>query len=218
MNTPRQIELKVCGMRDAQNIKALTALQPQYMGFIFYVKSKRFVGENFDPELTALIPDSIKKTGVFVNASPAYVKEKVDRYQLNAVQLHGDETPSFCNQIKELGVEIIKVFSVGAFFDIRSVLPFGECTDSYLFDTKGKERGGNGISFNWEVLDFYTQDKPFFLSGGIGPESLEAIKTFEHPKFKAIDLNSQFEISPGLKDIQAIEAFKQAMEQKKIQL
>jgi len=218
MNTQQHIAIKVCGMRDPQNIKALIALAPQYMGFIFYEKSKRFVGEDFDDQLILSIPNTIKKTGVFVNAELAYIKQKVNKHQLDAVQLHGDETPELCKQLGELGVQIIKVFSVGAFFDFSVVLPFGECADFYLFDTKGKERGGNGFTFDWDKLDFYTADKPFFLSGGIGPESAAAITRFRHPKCIAIDINSKFEISPGLKDIEQIKAFKQSLADKKILL
>lgn len=216
MNTKRQIALKVCGMRDAQNIKELTRLKPQYVGFIFYDKSKRFVGEDFDEQVMGVLSKTIKKTGVFVNADPSYIKEKVNRYQLDAVQLHGDETPEYCHQIKEFGVQIINVFSVGESFDFEVVLPFGECSDFYLFDTKGKERGGNGVSFNWKILNNYKQEKPFFLSGGIGPESIELITNFNHPKCVAIDINSQFETSPGLKDINTIWAFKRTLEHKKI--
>jgi len=205
-------------MREAENIQALSQLAPQYIGFIFYERSKRFVGEVFDEKLTTKLPKSIKKTGVFVDANYEYIKEKVNRYQLNAVQLHGDETPAFCKQISDLGVEIIKVFSVGESFDFETVLPFGECSDYFLFDTKGKERGGNGISFNWNILNNYTQEKSFFLSGGIGPDSVQALQTFHHPKCIAIDINSKFEISPGLKNIETIRTFKKALAHKKIQL
>lgn len=216
MSELQYIALKVCGMRDAKNIKALIRLKPQYIGFIFHHKSKRFVGEDFDEQLMAAIPKTIKKTGVFVNADVSYIKEKISRYQLDVVQLHGDESPEYCQQIGESDVKIIKVFSVDSAFDFEAVLPFGECSDFYLFDTKGEERGGNGISFDWKLLDQYNQEKPFFLSGGIGPESIDDITAFNHPKCKGIDINSRFETSPGLKDINTVWAFKRTLEHKKI--
>ncbi len=198
-------------MRDASNIEELARLQLDYIGFIFYEKSKRYVGEDFDLNRLKTIPTATKKVGVFVNASLEYVQEKISNYQLDVVQLHGEESPDFCKELSKQKVQIIKVFPVGNHFDFSQLLPYGECVDFFLFDTKGKERGGNGITFNWEILEEYKMETPFFLSGGIGPESLEKIKQFDHQKCVALDVNSGFESAPGIKKIQAIKTFQLAL-------
>lgn len=174
------MRLKVCGMKFQENIQVIAALQPDYLGFIFYDKSARF----FDGEIPSL-PKSIKKTGVFVNASLAYIIEKVQQYDLHAVQLHGDESPEFCDALRHLelvsgsqAIEIIKVFSIKDTFDFNVLKPYESVCDYFLFDTKGKNPGGNGYTFNWEVLKNYPSTKPYFLSGGIGLDEVESILSF----------------------------------------
>jgi phosphoribosylanthranilate isomerase len=205
------MKLKICGMKYYENIQAVAELQPDYLGFIFYDKSKR----NFD----GAIPDlhkEIKKTGVFVNATFEDVLDKIIKYQLNAVQLHGEESPEFCEKLKQKFItskelEIIKVFSVGDDFDFNLLDDYADVCDYFLFDTKGKERGGNGITFNWEILKYYPFEKPYFLSGGIGLNEMERLKIFlqsDASKYcYSIDVNSKFETDPGMKDIDRLKIF-----------
>ncbi|MEM6517006.1 MAG: phosphoribosylanthranilate isomerase, partial [Bacteroidota bacterium] len=192
-------------------------LQPDYLGFIFYNKSSRYF-EGKIPELSS----SIKKVGVFVNASIQEVTVKISEHDLDAVQLHGKESPEYCRElvaseiIKE-GVhkkqfKIIKVFSVDINFDFSQLEAYENLCDYYLFDTKGKLPGGNGYTFNWNILKNYPSTKPYFLSGGIGIEEIKSISEFmTKPESKfchAIDVNSKFEIEPGLKNIDLIKEFK----------
>ncbi len=204
------MQLKVCGMKQPQNIEDITALMPDYLGFIFYEKSKRYVGEDFDAALTNHLPKGIKKVGVFVNASLDYILAKVEKYGLDLVQLHGEETPEFCsiNRIafakNGLNTKIIKVFSIGETFDFAQLEPYKSHCDYFLFDTKGKEKGGNGITFNWNVLAHYDNEKPFLLSGGLNLENIEKVKQLAHLNIVAIDVNSGFEIEPALKSVKKI--------------
>jgi phosphoribosylanthranilate isomerase len=199
------MKLKVCGMKFPENIQAVSDLVPDYFGFIFWEKSPRF----FDGEIPKL-PKNIKKTGVFVDTDIEFVQEKIKKYQLQAVQLHGKETPEYCHQLQLSKVEIIKVFSVDSNFDFQQLESYEEVCDFYLFDTKGKLPGGNGTVFDWEVLKQYNSPKPFFLSGGIGLEEIEKVKKIleaDLPVY-AIDVNSKFETKPGLKDVEKLKVFK----------
>lgn len=194
------------------NTVEVAALQPDYLGFIFWGPSKRC----FNEELV-VIPHKIKKVGVFVDEKLTVIAKKVKKHQLLGVQLHGKESPEFCKQLKsELsGVKIIKVFSIKKDFNFEILKPYEDFCDFFLFDTKGKLPGGNGYQFNWEVLKDYPSKKPFFLSGGIGLDDLDSIKGFmgqqESRYCHAIDVNSKFEIEPGLKDIDTLKEFKEAI-------
>ena len=195
------MKLKICGMKYPDNILELGSLLPDYMGFIFWEKSARYF-DGVIPEL----PKSIKKTGVFVNESTAIIVEKIIRYDLQAVQLHGKESVSFCEDLKKIvpkNIEIIKVFSILDTFDFELLKPFESVCDYFLFDTKGKLPGGNGTTFDWKVLENYPSTKPFFLSGGIGLDEMDAVKEILKTNLPvyAIDVNSKFEIEPGLKNI-----------------
>jgi phosphoribosylanthranilate isomerase len=198
-----KLDLKICGMK--LNTNQVAALQPDYLGFIFWENSKR----NFTGRIEEL-PDSIKKVGVFVNATIEEIKKKVSTYNLQAVQLHGKESVAFCKALKEelTALEIIKVFSIKDEFDFGVLNPFETVADYFLFDTKGKLPGGNGYTFNWDVLKNYPSTKPFFLSGGIGLEEIEQLTSFlktPASKYcKAIDVNSKFETEPGLKNIEKL--------------
>ncbi len=205
-----QLKLKVCGMRDSGNIRQLLKLQPDYMGFIFYEKSKRFAPE-LDAELLNDFPSETKKVGVFVNASLEEVKGKVDRYGLDLVQLHGDESVEYVGDLFAAGIRVIKVFSVGDSFDFEQLKPYKGLVDFFLFDTKGKERGGNGVTFDWELLKAYDQSVPFFLSGGIDNEYISALESLKGMNIHAIDVNSKYEIAPGLKDIEELKKLKKAI-------
>ena len=203
------MKIKICGMKYPDNILEVGSLLPDYMGFIFWEKSARY----FDGVLPNL-PKSIKKTGVFVNASQEDIVSKVNQYDLQAVQLHGHESVAFCQELKNTlakNIEIIKVFSVDSSFDFDELKPFESVCDYFLFDTKGKLPGGNGTTFDWKVLQQYPSQKPFFLSGGIGLDEIdlvnEIVKT-DLPIY-AIDVNSKFEIEAGLKNKEELHRFKQ---------
>jgi phosphoribosylanthranilate isomerase len=203
-----KMKLKICGMKYPDNILEVGSLLPDYMGFIFWPKSARY----FDREMPEL-PKSIKKTGVFVNESIPVIEEKIMKYDLQVVQLHGHESVAFCTELKTkfgTAVEIIKVFSADENFDFSVLKPFESVCDYFLFDTKGKLPGGNGTTFDWRILEKYPSTKPFFLSGGIGIEELQNINEISKTNLPlyAIDINSKFEIAPGLKDIERLKDLK----------
>jgi len=212
----KNIKLKICGMKYPENITEIAALQPDYLGFIFWEKSSRLMDVVSIPELT----ETTKKVGVFVDASVGEIRSKVAQYQLDIVQLHGNESASFCTEIKLLNVEIIKAFSIGTNFDFSVLEQFLPMVDYFLFDTKGKLPGGNGVTFDWKILENYPFEKPFFLSGGIGINELEAIKAFQKTKVAekciAIDVNSQFETKPGFKNKIELEKFKKLLYENEI--
>lgn len=192
-------------MRNANNIVDVLALGLDYIGFIFYSKSKRFVGEDFDSQIAASIPSRVQKVGVFVNADFDYITSKVENYGLQCVQLHGSESPELCTELQEMGVEVIKVFSVGNDFDFERLKAYESCCNYFLFDTKGKDYGGNGITFNWAALENYPSQKPFFLSGGIDLQHLPFLQKWQHPQLYAIDVNSCFEVCPALKNVDRLQ-------------
>jgi phosphoribosylanthranilate isomerase len=202
------MKLKVCGMREPNNIAALSDLQPDYMGFIFWAPSSRYVNET-----TPKLDQRIKKTGIFVDASVDYIQSSISTHQLQAVQLHGKETPNYCQLIQGFGVEVIKAFSVKNVFDFSTLEAYESSCDFFLFDTKGALPGGNGYTFDWSLLKEYPSQKPFFLSGGIGLENTQEIKELlntDLPLF-AIDVNSKFELAPGLKKIEELKQFKKEL-------
>lgn len=205
----KPLKLKICGMREPENMKGVAALRPDYMGFIFYPGSKRFVAQ-LPVEALAALPTNIKKTGVFVNQHLEEVISYVNQYQLDAVQLHGAEDPAFCAMLKKSlsGVEIIKAFGVGTNFNFDLLDKYVGQVDYFLFDTQTPEHGGSGELFDWSILQHYQLEVPFFLSGGIGPGSVEALKELEYKQLYAIDVNSKFELAPGLKDIGLLTTFK----------
>ncbi|KAA5544801.1 phosphoribosylanthranilate isomerase [Adhaeribacter rhizoryzae] len=205
--TQDTLRLKVCGMRQAENIEAILALKPDYLGFIFYPKSSRFVGEELPAEILNQIPTSTQKVGVFVNEPVANILEKVRKYKLDAVQLHGEESPAMCQELKAASLIVLKAFSVDDAFDFNTLKPYEGTCHYYLFDTKGKEYGGNGVRFNWEILKNYSGETPFFMSGGIDLEHAAQIKALELPLLKGIDINSRFELSPALKDSNKVASF-----------
>lgn len=225
------MKLKVCGMKYSDNIKEVAALQPDYLGFIFWEPSKRYFKGSI-PETSA----NIKKVGVFVNAPLEVVISAVDKYNLQAVQLHGNESPEYCKELevnflsfraqsrkkkidetpsklnqKSNRVEIIKVFSIRNGFDFKVLKPYEDVCDYFLFDTKGELPGGNGYKFDWKLLEKYPSKKPYFLSGGIGLDEKESVQSFLQEKASkycyAIDVNSKFEIEPGLKSAENLKEF-----------
>ena len=206
------IQIKICGMKFPENISEIASLQPDFLGFIFYDKSPR----NFENTIPA-IDKSIQKVGVFVNASLDEIQEKVKQYELDFVQLHGDESPDFCQLLLQNKFKVIKAFSIDNQFNFSKLENYFNYCDYFLFDTKGTNYGGNGITFDWSVLENYHLDKPYFLSGGIGTENIEEVKSFltstSAKNCIAIDCNSKLEVSPGLKSTettkQLINAFKE---------
>lgn len=194
-------------MREPANITGVVTAMPDFLGFIFYPKSKRSVGFEPLPEVLTIVPASVKKVGVFVNETPENVLLLCANWDLNAIQLHGNESPEFCTQLHQEGLIVIKAFSIDESFDFDTLNEYYDCCDFFLFDTKGQLPGGTGKKFNWHLLSNYQLKIPFFLSGGIGPDDLNAIKEFGHPMLFGIDINSGFEISPAFKDVDKVHKF-----------
>lgn len=189
------------------NVAEVASLQPDYLGFIFYGKSPRKF-EGMIPEINL----EIKKVGVFVNEELAVIVKKVTQYKLQIVQLHGDESTVFCKLLKKEmpTIKLWKVFSVGESFNFNELKPYEKIVDTFLFDTKGKNKGGNGVLFNWDILQNYPSQKPFILSGGISLKELNSLKKLigkENSMLYAIDINSKFEDLPGKKNIQKLKQF-----------
>lgn len=208
------MKLKVCGMRDAENIKALIEQKPDFIGFIFYDKSPRFVGNQLDLELIQSIPREIRKVGVFVNATVDYILQNAKKYNLQYVQLHGNETPDFCKSLRLKGVNIIKAFRLDESFVFSQLNNYLPHVDFFLFDAKGEGYGGNGITFDWSILKKYDNQKPYFLAGGISLDNLDELAGIT-PKPYAFDVNSKFEVSPGIKDVEKIEGLIKKMRERK---
>lgn len=212
------MEVKVCGMRDADNVRQVARLGIDIMGFIFYPKSPRCVCK---PIPRTEYDINVTRVGVFVNEKLDVILNKVMEYGLDAVQLHGNESRALCLELSKYMVSshfeygklvgdrlmIYKAISVATADDIQKYKEYAGAVDLFLFDTKCKTVGGSGQQFDWSVLEQYDGDVPFLLSGGIGPEDAERIKNFHHPKCVGIDLNSKFEIEPGLKDVSKLKEF-----------
>lgn len=206
-------------MKYQENMEAVAALKPDYLGFIFYEKSPR----NFDEDIPEL-PTTIKKTGVFVDATIDFVIQKVKKYDFKVIQLHGNESSQYCKDLQSelerfseiestVAIEVWKVFSIKDQFDFEILQPYEGIVDYFLFDTKGKEKGGNGYTFDWSILNNYPSKTPFILSGGIGLDKIEKVKEIlktDLPIY-AIDVNSKFETAPGLKNIEELEIFKEEL-------
>jgi phosphoribosylanthranilate isomerase len=200
------IRIKVCGINDRQNAAEVAAAGPDFMGFIFYPGSKRFVGNDPEEELFRNIP-GIHKVGVFVNEKEEAVIHTTRRFALGWVQLHGNESPSYCAAIRKAGLKVIKAAGVDGDFGFDSLDAFLPVCDYFLFDSRTTGYGGSGKQFNWEKIKDYSGDKPFFLSGGIDPGNVSAIRAINHPLLFAVDINSKFEIRPGIKNTLAVKNF-----------
>jgi phosphoribosylanthranilate isomerase len=199
--------IKICGMREYRNILELAELNPDILGFIFYSRSPRFAGELLVPEILANLNPDIKKTGVFVNADLTVISETVQKYSLDIVQLHGIESPELCSRLRYAGITVIKAFNIKESGDFSKCGEYINCTDYFLFDTFTENHGGSGQKFDWNILDKYTLGHPFFLSGGITQNDIDSIAGITNPSLYGIDLNSRFEITPGLKDIEKLKKF-----------
>lgn len=214
--------IKVCGMRDPENVTQVSQLDIDLMGFIFYPKSSRYVQQV--PMHAGIIPDRAdrnivsekrcKYVGVFVDDMPQNIVTRVYNYHLDYVQLHGDESPVMIDNLKRTlvpdivpDIKIIKALSIREADDVKRWRQYDGHVDMFLFDTQCKTYGGSGEQFDWSILDTYDGNIPFLLSGGIGPDDAERIKAFHHPQCVGIDLNSKFEISPALKDVEKLRDF-----------
>lgn len=210
MNT---IKIKVCGLREAQNIRDVCSLNPDYIGLIFYKKSKRYVP--FHTKLPEdILGKSIKATGVFINEPLAEVLKHIRHFNLSAVQLHANESPEYCRQLKQEGIEVIKSFGVSEGFDFGKLHAYQNVVDYFLFDTQTSDHGGSGRLFDWNLLRSYDLTVPYFLSGGIGLEASEALSNFKDERLYAIDVNSRFETTPAIKNIPLLGTFFETLKNK----
>ena len=192
--------IKVCGMRDSENIRQVEELRPDWLGFIFWPKSSRYVST-----FPGYMPTHAKRVGVFVDEDIETVRQIAGDYALDIIQLHGQESPEYAAQLREW--EVVKAISVSSREDVMNYKSYEGLVDYFLFDTKCKTVGGSGQQFDWQVLDAYDGQTPFLLSGGIGPDDAERVSAFRHPQCIGIDLNSRFETAPGLKDIHKLKEF-----------
>lgn len=193
------MKIKVCGLRDKDNIQAVAALKPDYMGFICYEPSPRYI-KDISTNVLADLPSSVYKTAVFVDESKETINALLDTYGFNAIQLHGSESPNFADSFRNK-VTVFKAFGLNADFDFEQLNNYANKVDYFLFDTKTDLHGGSGQTFDWSILEKYKLNTPFFLSGGLSLDNLEEVNTIKHPQFYGVDLNSKFETSPGVKDL-----------------
>ena len=189
-----------------ENIQAVEQLGIDRMGFILYPPSPRYLASP-----PSYLPTTCKRVGVFVNETKERIKEQIERFQLTTVQLHGSESPNDCKEIKSLGVEVIKVFSIAEEKDVKQTHNYKGICDYFLFDTKSEQKGGSGRTFPWEVLNAYHGETPFLLSGGLSTAHLTALRAFSHPQLVGYDLNSCFETAPGIKDTDLLATFLQEL-------
>ena len=195
-------------MKNPENIQALAQLPIDYMGLIFYPKSPRYI-RDLESSLLDILPNTISRVGVFVNENITSLLRLIEKYELSVVQLHGNESLEYCSNIKDKYPKliIIKAFNVSESSDFIKMDQYADVCDYFLFDTKTSQHGGSGLKFDWNILDEYMGNTPFFLSGGISAEDVDAIRKISHPKLYALDLNSKFELEPGLKNITLLEQF-----------
>ncbi len=210
------MNIKVCGITQLKQLQQLDGLNIDFAGFIFHKESPRYVVGKISKEEMQTTDFDVKKVGVFVNAGYDEIMEMVDDYGLDVVQLHGDETPELCEQLSD-DVEVIKAFSIAEGTDDKfideMIADYDEVCDYYLFDTASKDGkvGGTGVQFDWKLISKSKIEKPFFLSGGIGVDDAAKVKSFKHPDYFGIDVNSKIEKSPGVKDMALLLQLKQAL-------
>jgi phosphoribosylanthranilate isomerase len=193
--------LKICGMKHPDNLSAVAALTPDYLGFIFYEKSPRYMVHTMPSESVWALPATIQRVGVFVNASTNYMLQTAKHYGLHALQLHGQEPPEQCEALRASGYKIFKVFSINSTFNFDQLTPYQPHADAFLFDTATPQHGGSGRTFDWSILSGYRLPIPFFLSGGIALNNLQEALQINHPQLVGLDVNSRFETAPGQKDV-----------------
>lgn len=209
------MKIKVCGNTLPEQVNALDDMGVTFAGFIFYPKSPRFIGQKISPEKMRKIKGKIAKVGVFVNATYDELMKTVDEYRLDMVQLHGDESPKYCEKIADY-ISVIKAFRLSENDSLEWMTrPYHDVCDFYMFDTLGAGYGGTGKKFDWSVLQRWPPEKPYFLSGGIEPGDEESLKEFAQTaagaRLVSIDINSRFEVGPGVKDMKKVEKFVKGM-------
>jgi len=209
------MKIKVCGITRLEQMQQLQELGIDYAGMIFFEGSKRFIGDGFESQKSDVRRQKIHKVGVFVNAEYETILKTINDYDLHAVQLHGDETDEFCLELMDK-IKVIKVFRLTGEENIDELVePFQNVCHFFMFDAapfRGREAGpisygGTGLQFDWNILEKAKVNRPFFLSGGIDLEDSKKIKSFEHPYLFAVDVNSRFEISPGIKNMKKVQHF-----------
>ncbi|QNL48929.1 phosphoribosylanthranilate isomerase [Olivibacter sp. SDN3] len=199
------LRVKVCGMKYPDNILDVLSLNPDYLGFIFYDKSPRYVGDLSQMFIKNLT--NIKKVGVFVNDTLPNIQRSVSAYGLDVIQLHGNEHPAFVDKVKtSTGVLTIKAFGIAPGFNWSELDAYKDNVDYFLFDTRDKAYGGTGLRFDWNLLNGYTLDKPYFLSGGISEKNIADVYKLKDQRLFAVDVNSRFELSPGIKDVKLLQS------------
>ena len=205
------MNIKVCGITQLKQLQQLEGLNIDFAGLIFYKDSPRYMGDKIDKAALKNSDFDLKKVGVFVNPEMIDVLDAIDEYGLDVVQLHGNESAEMCDDLSG-EVEVIKAFSVDAKSNIDEMIAeYDAVCDYYLFDTTGKDPGGNGEKFDWKILTKAKIEKPFFISGGISVDDIAALKKFKHPDFFGVDVNSRFEKEPGVKDMALVLQFKQGL-------
>ena len=192
----------MCGMRDSKNIRDIEQTGIDWMGFIFYPASLRYV-----PKRPEYLPEKVKRVGVFVNESMEEILSITDLFQLDYIQLHGYESPDFCRMLETRCLRTIKAFPIATAEDFQATVPYSGCCTYFLFDTKTPAHGGSGQKFDWGLLDSYRGNTPFLLSGGIGVEDIDKLKTINNKYLIGFDLNSRFESTPGLKQVDTVHKF-----------
>lgn len=207
-----KIRLKICGLRSPENAGIVLPFHPDYIGFIFYKKSPRYVGDDHRWIRHLDLEGSVQKVGVFVNEPVEKIEEICRQTGINIVQLHGREKPENCAKLREKDFQVIKVFPVSDNFSFDVIEEYTASVDYFLFDASGKYLGGNGIPFDWSLLEKYPLQVPFFLSGGIGPENIGNVYFLDHPELFAVDVNSRLESGPGIKDAGLLKEFMKEFE------
>lgn len=201
-----KLGIKVCGMADEANMTEVAALSPDYIGFIFHQPSPRNA-LSLVPEAVGELPDAVTAVGVFVNRPVSEIVSTAARYGIRTVQLHGDETPEMCLELKRRGFTVWKAVGIDGKVDSDTLAPYCGSVDCFVFDTKSPQHGGTGMKYDWELLSSYTLDIPFMLSGGISSEDVGCILDFRHPMLVGVDVNSRFEVAPGIKNIAKLHEF-----------
>lgn len=200
--------IKICGMAQPQNIEEVAALKPNFMGFIFYPLSKRYIYNTQDIDLLiktiVSLPKTISKVGVFVNDTQENILQQATIFNLDYIQLHGTERPAFCEELKKQSFKIIKAFSITPNFNFQETQEYQEVVDLFLFDTATPDKGGSGQTFNWQILEKYTYSKPYLLAGGLSLHNINQATAIKHHQLLGLDLNSKFETKPGLKNIEEL--------------
>ncbi|MDE5922713.1 MAG: phosphoribosylanthranilate isomerase [Muribaculum sp.] len=201
-----EMMIKVCGMKEADNIRNVAALTPMMMGFIFYPESPRYAGD-LDADVVRSLPGHVRPVGVFVNSEEHEVVGICWRYGIKIAQLHGNESPAMCSSLRRQGFTVFKAVGIATAADFSVLAEYEGCVDMFLFDTKSPLHGGTGCKFDHSLLDKYVLDVPYLLSGGIGPDDVDSVVSAMRPGMAGIDINSRFEIAPGVKNLRALIQF-----------